>query len=76
MHFAPREVDVWAIGCLLAEMRTGDPLFPGESDIDQLYLISQMLGEFSFLSNIIQAKTLMKSPMVICQVLYVTGIAS
>ncbi|CAH1972671.1 unnamed protein product [Acanthoscelides obtectus] len=37
-------VDVWAIGCLFAEMMTGDPLFPGESDIDQLYLIVKLLG--------------------------------
>ena len=39
-----REVDIWAIGCLYAEMRTGDPLFPGESDIDQLFLITQCMG--------------------------------
>ncbi|XP_044272508.1 cyclin-dependent kinase-like 4 isoform X2 [Tribolium madens] len=38
-------VDIWAIGCLFAEMMTGDPLFPGESDIDQLYLIVKMLGK-------------------------------
>lgn len=40
-----REVDIWATGCLFAEMRTGDPLFPGESDIDQLFLITQLLGK-------------------------------
>ena len=43
--FPNREVDVWAVGCLFCEMRTGDPLFPGESDIDQLYLITQLLGK-------------------------------
>ena len=42
-----REVDIWAIGCLYAEMRTGDPLFPGESDIDQLFLITQFMGTFA-----------------------------
>ena len=42
---APREVDIWAVGCLYSEMRCGDPLFPGESDIDQLYLITKLLGE-------------------------------
>ena len=41
-----REVDIWAIGCLYAEMRTGDPLFPGESDIDQLFLITQCMGTY------------------------------
>ena len=24
-------VDVWAVGCLLPEMLTGEPLFPGDS---------------------------------------------
>lgn len=42
-----KEVDIWAIGCVYAEMRTGDPLFPGESDIDQLFLITQLLGSLS-----------------------------
>ncbi|MCL4155461.1 UNVERIFIED_CONTAM: hypothetical protein GTU68_024455, partial [Idotea baltica] len=40
-----REVDIWAIGCLLAEILSGDPLFPGESDIDQLFHIIQTLGK-------------------------------
>ncbi|KAK4874245.1 hypothetical protein RN001_013605 [Aquatica leii] len=38
-------VDVWSIGCLYAEMMTGDPLFPGDSDIDQLYLTIRLLGK-------------------------------
>ena len=42
-----REVDIWAIGCLYAEMLTGDPLFPGESDIDQLFQITKLLGPLS-----------------------------
>ena len=33
-----------ATGCLLAELSTGLPLFPGESDLDQLYLIAKTLG--------------------------------
>ena len=45
------KVDIWAIGCLYAEMKTGDPLFPGESDIDQLYLITKMLGEAKYIIN-------------------------
>jgi len=31
-------VDIWAIGCMLAEMWNGMPLFPGDSDIDQVSL--------------------------------------
>uniref|UniRef100_A0A1B6F466 cyclin-dependent kinase n=1 Tax=Cuerna arida TaxID=1464854 RepID=A0A1B6F466_9HEMI len=40
-----RAVDIWAIGCLFAEIMSGDPLFPGESDIDQLYQIIKLLGK-------------------------------
>ena len=37
-------VDVWAIGCVFAELITGQPLWPGKSDLDQLYLIRKTLG--------------------------------
>ncbi|XP_039701403.1 cyclin-dependent kinase-like 2 isoform X3 [Pteropus medius] len=39
-----KAVDVWAIGCLVTEMLMGEPLFPGDSDIDQLYHIMMCLG--------------------------------
>ncbi|KAL9972819.1 hypothetical protein ACROYT_G019198 [Oculina patagonica] len=42
-----RAVDVWAVGCLLAEMLTGEPLFPGDSDIDQLYHIITKIGNLT-----------------------------
>lgn len=42
-----RAIDVWAVGCLYAEMMTGQPLFPGESDVDQLYRITKVLGELA-----------------------------
>ena len=38
-------VDIWAIGCVFAELLTGQPLWPGRSDVDQLYLIRKTLGE-------------------------------
>lgn len=38
-------VDVWAVGCLIAELLTGEPLFPGESDLDQLYHVIKCFGE-------------------------------
>lgn len=40
-----KAVDVWAVGCLYAEMVSGDPLFPGDSDVDQLYQITRVLGK-------------------------------
>lgn len=35
---------MWAIGCIMGEITDGQPLFPGESDIDQLYVIQKVLG--------------------------------
>ena len=37
-------VDIWAIGCIMGELSDGQPLFPGDSDIDQLYVIQRALG--------------------------------
>lgn len=37
-------VDMWAVGCILAEMLNNCPLFLGENDIDQLGLVIQALG--------------------------------
>ncbi|KAG5470738.1 hypothetical protein LSCM1_01987 [Leishmania martiniquensis] len=39
-----KPVDVWALGCMFAELSDGQPLFPGESDLDQLCLILQTCG--------------------------------
>ena len=40
-------VDVWAIGCMFAEITNGLPLFPGESDIDQLFHIIRCFGQLT-----------------------------
>lgn len=40
-----KTVDVWAIGCIYAEMFNGMPLFPGESDLHTLKLIIDLMGE-------------------------------
>eukprot|EP00003_Mantamonas_plastica_P002783 TRINITY_DN1218_c0_g1_i3.p2 TRINITY_DN1218_c0_g1~~TRINITY_DN1218_c0_g1_i3.p2 ORF type:complete len:303 (-),score=111.52 TRINITY_DN1218_c0_g1_i3:210-1118(-) len=38
-------VDMWSIGCIFAEMAmNGQPLFPGDSEIDQLYKVFNILG--------------------------------
>ncbi|XP_045451057.1 serine/threonine-protein kinase MAK [Melitaea cinxia] len=37
-------IDLWAVGCIMAELYTCRPLFPGNSEIDQLYKITAVLG--------------------------------
>ncbi|XP_022053137.1 cyclin-dependent kinase 2 [Acanthochromis polyacanthus] len=37
-------VDVWSLGCIFAEMITRRALFPGDSEIDQLFRIFRTLG--------------------------------
>lgn len=37
-------IDMWAIGAILAELLTLSPLFPGESEADQLYKICSILA--------------------------------
>lgn len=37
-------IDVWSVGCILAEMLIGRPLFPGRDYHNQLWLIIEILG--------------------------------
>lgn len=38
------QIDVWSIGCVIAELVHGQPIFPGESASDQLVEIIKVLG--------------------------------
>eukprot|EP00042_Codosiga_hollandica_P049584 m.577952 g.577952 ORF g.577952 m.577952 type:complete len:509 (-) comp57916_c0_seq35:878-2404(-) len=38
-------VDLWALGCLIFEMMTSEPLFPGDSDLDQIHHIVRCFGQ-------------------------------
>jgi serine/threonine protein kinase len=50
-------IDIWATGCILYEMVTGVPLFPGTDEFDQIEVIHSIIGTPSaavinrFLSN-------------------------
>lgn len=46
-HAYGMPVDIWAVGCIFAEMVTGAPLFPGASHLDQLYITIKGLGGLS-----------------------------
>lgn len=37
-------IDVWSVGCVFAELLLGEPMFPGESGVDQLVEIIRVLG--------------------------------
>ena len=40
-------VDMWAVGCLMGELYDGEPLFAGDSDMDQLIRIQQLQGRIT-----------------------------
>ena len=42
--FYTPSVDIWSLGCILAEMSEKRGLFPGDSEIDQLFRIFRTLG--------------------------------
>jgi len=42
--FYTTSVDIWSIGCIFAEMLKGRALFPGDSEIDQLFRIFRTMG--------------------------------
>ncbi|XP_072416870.1 serine/threonine-protein kinase MAK [Chiloscyllium punctatum] len=37
-------IDIWAVGCIMAELYTLRPLFPGTSEVDEIFKICQVLG--------------------------------
>lgn len=37
-------LDLWSVGCIFAEMACGRPLFPGDSEIDQMHRMFEGLG--------------------------------
>lgn len=37
-------IDMWSVGCILAELYTGYPIFPGENEQEQLACIMEVFG--------------------------------
>uniref|UniRef100_A0AAY4DV63 non-specific serine/threonine protein kinase n=1 Tax=Denticeps clupeoides TaxID=299321 RepID=A0AAY4DV63_9TELE len=37
-------IDQWAVGCIMAELYTLRPLFPGSSEVDTIFKVCQVLG--------------------------------
>ena len=44
-------VDIWAIGLIIVELFNLNPLFPGQTEIDQLFMICGVLGSPAMKSN-------------------------
>lgn len=40
-----KAVDMWSVGCILAELINGKALFPGKSSLNQIELILEVIGK-------------------------------
>ena len=57
-----KSVDIWAAGCILAEMLSRRPIFPGRDALHQLQLITDVLGGYITYHSLLQSNPLKKHP--------------
>lgn len=38
------KIDMWSLGCILIELHTGEPIFNGSSEYDQMMKLTEVLG--------------------------------
>ena len=50
--------DIWAVGCIMAELYTFRPLFPGNSEIDEIFKICSV-SDFSIGKHVLMCIKLM-----------------
>jgi cyclin-dependent kinase 7 len=70
-HYYSGGVDIWAAGCIFAELMLRTPYLPGESDMEQLGLIFKALGtptedtwpDMSFLPDYVTFTVMPKTPL-------------
>lgn len=53
-------IDMWSVGCIFAEMAmAGIPLFPGDSEIDQIFKIFRWVPAFDLIFINVASNTLL-----------------
>jgi len=42
-----QEIDMWSVGCIIAEMFTNSVLFEGDSEVEQLFKVLTLTGSYT-----------------------------